>query len=302
MEPRPPALGTQSLSHWTTREAPCTERLKAVLDTEILSWSWSGESIHSPGTWEGGQGLKAPSFPHPADLCCSRFLAMVKQVEQLSLGIFHPAFMPIKTIRQDLQDSLPTDIHILASQRLGISLTHWPDGKNFIVTDFATRDEVIEVSRGLDAGPGSRWVSAISYPSDLQALSRADTSLGPWGAGSGSSRRWTSFCLLTRELSCTKGQPREYGSRACCSEASWLYMEGYGWGWGAKSGFFSQSPRWVCSSWKRGCLCTRNLVLQVPFDAAEKHRFSVMRQSLPQVGQQNDRQKSLSSGGSYSNL
>ncbi|XP_006058783.3 patatin-like phospholipase domain-containing protein 5 [Bubalus bubalis] len=78
------------------------------------------------------------------DLCCSRFLAMVKQVEQLSLGIFHPAFMPIKTIRQDLQDSLPTDIHILASQRLGISLTHWPDGKNFIVTDFATRDEVIE--------------------------------------------------------------------------------------------------------------------------------------------------------------
>uniref|UniRef100_A0A8C0AE73 Patatin like phospholipase domain containing 5 n=1 Tax=Bos mutus grunniens TaxID=30521 RepID=A0A8C0AE73_BOSMU len=78
------------------------------------------------------------------DLCCSLILAMVKRVEQLSLGIFHPAFMPIETIRQDLQDSLPTDIHILASQRLGISLTHWPEGKNFIVTDFATRDEVIE--------------------------------------------------------------------------------------------------------------------------------------------------------------
>ena len=156
MEPRPPALGTQSLSHWTTREAPCTGRLKAVPDTEILSWSWSGETIHSPGTWEGGRGLKAPSLPHPADLCCSLILAMVKRVEQLSLGIFHPAFMPIETIRQDLQDSLPTDIHILASQRLGISLTHWPEGKNFIVTDFATRDEVIEVSRGRDAGPGSR--------------------------------------------------------------------------------------------------------------------------------------------------
>uniref|UniRef100_A0AAA9SYG2 Patatin like phospholipase domain containing 5 n=1 Tax=Bos taurus TaxID=9913 RepID=A0AAA9SYG2_BOVIN len=78
------------------------------------------------------------------DLCCSLILAMVKRVEQLSLGIFHPTFMPIETIRQDLQDSLPTDIHILASQRLGISLTHWPEGKNFIVTDFATRDEVIE--------------------------------------------------------------------------------------------------------------------------------------------------------------
>ncbi|CAI9165861.1 unnamed protein product [Rangifer tarandus platyrhynchus] len=78
------------------------------------------------------------------DLCCSRLMAMIKQVEQLSLGIFHPAFMPIETIRQDLQDWLPADVHILASQRLGISLTHWPDGENVVVTDFATRDEVIE--------------------------------------------------------------------------------------------------------------------------------------------------------------
>nr|XP_020738697.1 patatin-like phospholipase domain-containing protein 5 isoform X2 [Odocoileus virginianus texanus] len=78
------------------------------------------------------------------DLCCSRLMAMVKQVEQLSLGIFHPAFMPIETIRQDLQDWLPADVHILASQRLGISLTHWPNGENVVVTDFATRDEVIE--------------------------------------------------------------------------------------------------------------------------------------------------------------
>ncbi|KAM9684998.1 patatin-like phospholipase domain-containing protein 5 [Dama dama] len=78
------------------------------------------------------------------DLCCSRLMAVVKQVEQLSLGIFHPAFTPIETIRQDLQDWMPADVHILASQRLGISLTHWPDGENVIVTDFATRDEVIE--------------------------------------------------------------------------------------------------------------------------------------------------------------
>ncbi|KAB0350266.1 hypothetical protein FD754_015123 [Muntiacus muntjak] len=67
------------------------------------------------------------------DFCCSRLMAMVKQVEQLSLGIFHPAFMPIETIRQELQDYLPADVHILASQRLGISLTHWPDGENVIV-------------------------------------------------------------------------------------------------------------------------------------------------------------------------
>ncbi|XP_012669569.1 patatin-like phospholipase domain-containing protein 5 [Otolemur garnettii] len=79
------------------------------------------------------------------DYCCSNLLGMVKQVEGLSLGILHPAYMPIEHIKHQLQDSLPDDIHILASQRLGISMTHWPDGRNVIVTDFATRDELIQV-------------------------------------------------------------------------------------------------------------------------------------------------------------
>ncbi|KAM8777482.1 patatin-like phospholipase domain-containing protein 5 [Rhynchonycteris naso] len=80
----------------------------------------------------------------PSDFSCSHLLSLVNKVNQLSLGIFHPAFEPIEHIKQQLQDFLPPDIHILASQRLGISLTHWPDGNNFIVTDFASRDEVIQ--------------------------------------------------------------------------------------------------------------------------------------------------------------
>ncbi|EHA98022.1 Patatin-like phospholipase domain-containing protein 5 [Heterocephalus glaber] len=80
----------------------------------------------------------------PVDFCCSNLLDMVKHLEGLSLGIFHPAYAPIEYIRQRLRDSLPEDCHILASQQLGISLTHWPDGQNVIVTDFATKEEVIQ--------------------------------------------------------------------------------------------------------------------------------------------------------------
>ncbi|XP_057648706.1 patatin-like phospholipase domain-containing protein 5 [Chionomys nivalis] len=79
-----------------------------------------------------------------ADFCCSNLLGMVKQVERLSLGIFHPAYGPIEHIRKQLQDTLPENCHILASQRLGISITRWYDGQNFIVTHFATRDELIQ--------------------------------------------------------------------------------------------------------------------------------------------------------------
>ncbi|ERE86501.1 patatin-like phospholipase domain-containing protein 5 [Cricetulus griseus] len=69
---------------------------------------------------------------------------MVKQVEHLSLGIFHPAYNPIEHIRKKMEDFLPENCHILASQRLGISMTRWYDGQNTIVTDFATRDELIQ--------------------------------------------------------------------------------------------------------------------------------------------------------------
>lgn len=71
----------------------------------------------------------------------------MKHVERLSLGIFHPAYGPIEYIKKQLQDLLPDNCHILASQRLGISLTRWYDGQNYIITDFATRDELIQVSR-----------------------------------------------------------------------------------------------------------------------------------------------------------
>ncbi|XP_055483160.1 patatin-like phospholipase domain-containing protein 5 [Psammomys obesus] len=79
-----------------------------------------------------------------ADFCCSNLLAMVKHLERLSLGIFHPAYGPIEHIKKQLQDTLPDNCHILASQRLGISVTRWYDGQNYIITDFATRDELIQ--------------------------------------------------------------------------------------------------------------------------------------------------------------
>ncbi|KAM9674139.1 patatin-like phospholipase domain-containing protein 5 [Trichechus inunguis] len=78
------------------------------------------------------------------DFCCAHLLGMIKVVKRLSLGVFHPAFAPIEFIKLALQEHLPANAHILASQRLGISLTRWPDGKNIIVTDFASRDELIQ--------------------------------------------------------------------------------------------------------------------------------------------------------------
>ncbi|XP_005379506.1 PREDICTED: patatin-like phospholipase domain-containing protein 5 isoform X2 [Chinchilla lanigera] len=98
------------------------------------------------GSSAGALGAISIISSKSVDFCCSSVMAMVKHVEGLSLGIFHPAYAPIEYIRQRLRDTLPEDCHILASQRLGISLTHWPDGHNVIVTDFATKEELIQAT------------------------------------------------------------------------------------------------------------------------------------------------------------
>lgn len=133
-------LGTDSSGRGEDPLAPCTQ--------------WGVQPLGQ--VWAGPGWLRTLPLRVSADFCCSRILDMVKQVDQLSLGIFHPAFAPIEYIKQQLQADLPADIHILASQQLGISLTRWPDGHNIIVTDFASRDEVIQVSRWWDPRPGGR--------------------------------------------------------------------------------------------------------------------------------------------------
>lgn len=101
-------------------------------------------------------------------------------MEQLSLGIFHPAYNPAEFIERLLQLHLPPDIHILASQRLGISLTRWPEGDNYIVTEFASRDEVIQVSCWWALGP---WWAPSPTRTGLSRLLLGETHLQGRGVG-----------------------------------------------------------------------------------------------------------------------
>ncbi|XP_074077187.1 patatin-like phospholipase domain-containing protein 5 [Macrotis lagotis] len=79
-----------------------------------------------------------------ADFCCSNLMDLVKDVQKKSIGIFHPSTDCLGFVKQRLQKNLPQDIHKVASQRMGISLTRLPDMKNVIITHFATRDELIQ--------------------------------------------------------------------------------------------------------------------------------------------------------------
>ncbi|XP_074128023.1 patatin-like phospholipase domain-containing protein 5 [Sminthopsis crassicaudata] len=78
------------------------------------------------------------------DFCCSNLLDIVKEIRKKSIGIFHPSYDCISFVKSRLENNLPDNVHELATQKVGISLTRWPDGKNVIITDFADREELIQ--------------------------------------------------------------------------------------------------------------------------------------------------------------
>uniref|UniRef100_A0A8P4K7Z9 PNPLA domain-containing protein n=1 Tax=Dicentrarchus labrax TaxID=13489 RepID=A0A8P4K7Z9_DICLA len=62
-----------------------------------------------------------------------------------TLGVFHPTFSLLHIVRHSLLEKLPADAHLRASGKLCVSLTRLADGKNVLVSEFDSREELIQV-------------------------------------------------------------------------------------------------------------------------------------------------------------
>ncbi|XP_037934088.1 1-acylglycerol-3-phosphate O-acyltransferase Pnpla3 isoform X1 [Teleopsis dalmanni] len=74
----------------------------------------------------------------------SDFFRVVNEARRHSLGPFSPSFNIQTCLFEGLQKHLPEDAHKRVSGRLHISLTRVHDGKNVIVSDFNSRDELLQ--------------------------------------------------------------------------------------------------------------------------------------------------------------
>ncbi|KAM9845970.1 patatin-like phospholipase domain containing 3 [Aulostomus maculatus] len=76
--------------------------------------------------------------------CCEDVIKVAKEARKRNLGPLHPTFNLVKVLRVGLDQDLPPDAHVLASKRLCVSLTRVSDGENQLVSDFSTREELIQ--------------------------------------------------------------------------------------------------------------------------------------------------------------
>ncbi|XP_034843226.1 1-acylglycerol-3-phosphate O-acyltransferase PNPLA3 isoform X1 [Mirounga leonina] len=69
---------------------------------------------------------------------------LVRSARSRSIGILHPSFILGRHIQKSLQRHLPDNIHRLISGKMCISLTRVSDGENVLVSDFQSKDEVVD--------------------------------------------------------------------------------------------------------------------------------------------------------------
>ncbi|XP_056281136.1 patatin-like phospholipase domain containing 3 [Pseudoliparis swirei] len=76
--------------------------------------------------------------------CCEDVLEVAKEARKRNLGPLHPTFNLVKVIRTGLDRDLPADAHLRASGRLSVSLTRVSDGENVLVSEFSSKEELIQ--------------------------------------------------------------------------------------------------------------------------------------------------------------
>lgn len=78
--------------------------------------------------------------------CCEDVIEVAKEARKRNLGPLHPSFNLVKVIKSGLNRDLPSDAHVLASGRLCVSLTRVSDGENILVSEFNSKEELIQVT------------------------------------------------------------------------------------------------------------------------------------------------------------
>ncbi|XP_047658077.1 patatin-like phospholipase domain-containing protein 2 isoform X5 [Tachysurus fulvidraco] len=76
--------------------------------------------------------------------CCENLMAIAKEARKGMLSSMHPSFNLLKLTRQLMIRDLPDNAHLLASGKLFVSLTRLSDGKNVLVSEFTSRDDLIQ--------------------------------------------------------------------------------------------------------------------------------------------------------------
>ena len=82
----------------------------------------------------------------PLGLITNEMMKVAKQLRSSSLGPYSPNFNITKTLTTMLNDFAPDNVHQIVSGRLFVSLTRLSDMQNVMISEFHSKNDLIEVN------------------------------------------------------------------------------------------------------------------------------------------------------------
>ncbi|XP_059536878.1 1-acylglycerol-3-phosphate O-acyltransferase PNPLA3-like [Myotis daubentonii] len=80
----------------------------------------------------------------PLDITLKFLTDLVESARSRTMSILHPSFNIVRSLREALHRHLPDNVHQLISGRMCISLTRVSDWENVLVSEFQSKDDVVD--------------------------------------------------------------------------------------------------------------------------------------------------------------
>ncbi|NXX78173.1 PLPL4 protein, partial [Urocolius indicus] len=95
---------------------------------------------------------------------CKQFAhGFSEEVRKLKFGAATPGYDFMKTLREGIESILPSDVHEIAENRLYVSVTNTKNGENHLVSNFASREDLIKVLLASSFIPVYAGIKPVEY-------------------------------------------------------------------------------------------------------------------------------------------
>ncbi|XP_074763545.1 patatin-like phospholipase domain-containing protein 4 isoform X1 [Athene noctua] len=103
------------------------------------------------------------AVPENIEKCKQFAYGFAEEVRKLDFGAVTPGYDFMKTLREGIESILPSNAHEIAENRLYVSVTNTKNGENHLVSNFASREDLIKVLLASSFIPVYAGIKPVEY-------------------------------------------------------------------------------------------------------------------------------------------
>lgn len=107
----------------------------------------------------------------PIDKCSDYVVDLTNEARKNPLGPFSRQFDLVGNLRKGMEEYLPSDCHKIASGRLFISVTSLKNRKNYVISEYESKDELMKVQMHKNIVKGFDCSHVVECINDAMPLS-----------------------------------------------------------------------------------------------------------------------------------